>query len=61
MDADLDVRPGGYGSSELELEGRYRPPLGLAGLVLDRLFGRFVASSTARTFLDLVADCIEVP
>jgi len=61
LEADLEVRPGVHGSSELELEGRYRPPLGLAGLVFDRLVGRFVAASTARTFLDRVADCIEEP
>ena len=61
MEADLEVHPGEHGSSKLDLEGRYRPPLGLAGLVLDRLIGRFVASSTAKTFLDLVADGIEAP
>jgi hypothetical protein len=61
LEADLEVRPGEHGTSELELEGRYRPPLGLAGLVLDRLVGRFVAGSTAKTFLDRVADCIEAP
>jgi hypothetical protein len=59
MDADLAVLQSGPGASELVLEGRYRPPLGLVGLIVDRIIGRWVASATAKTFLDRLADCIE--
>jgi hypothetical protein len=59
MEADLIVHSHGEGASELLLEARYHPPFGLVGLVLDRLVGRFVAASTARTFLELVASRIE--
>ena len=59
MEADLSVRPERSGACELVLDGRYRPPLGLAGLILDRLVGRWVASTTARSFLDRLGDCIE--
>jgi hypothetical protein len=59
MEADLKVRSAERGSSELELEGHYRPPLGVVGLVIDRVVGRFVASATAKTFLDLIGDCLE--
>ncbi len=45
--------------SELELSGRYRPPLGRAGQVLDEKLLAHVASSTVRSFLRRVARTLE--
>jgi len=59
MEGDLKARPGEDGTTLLILEGRYRPPLGLFGLVFDRIIGRRVASATAACFVDRVADEIE--
>ena len=59
MDADLLVRPAGEGSATLVLEGHYRPRLGLAGLLADRLVGRFVAAATAQQFLERLAGVLE--
>lgn len=59
MDADLIASPGDGAGCQLILEGRYRPPLGLLGLLSDRLIGRFVAASTARRFVDRLSDRIQ--
>lgn len=59
MEADLSVDPDGSDGCKLVLDGRYRPPLGLLGLILDRLVGRWIASTTARSFLDRLGDCLE--
>jgi hypothetical protein len=52
LEADVHVLPAEQGQTELRLDGWYRPPFKLAGLLLDRLFGRFVAGFTAETFLN---------
>jgi len=59
MEADLEVRPHGSDATEFVLEGKYRPPLGLIGLVCDRLFARWVATATARSFVDRLATSME--
>jgi hypothetical protein len=59
MEADLSIHPNGSEECKLILDGQYRPPLGLLGLILDRLVGRWVASTTARSFLDRLGNCIE--
>jgi Rrf2 family protein len=48
--------------AELALEGRYRPPLGRAGQVLDERLLAHVATATVRSFLRRVARALdEVP
>jgi hypothetical protein len=59
MEADLSIHAGANEETELVLDGKYRPPLGLLGLVIDRVIGRWVASFTAATFVDRLADSIE--
>ncbi|HLI15619.1 MAG TPA: hypothetical protein VKV23_06165 [Acidimicrobiales bacterium] len=59
MEADLQVRPEGEGRTRLVLDGRYRPPLGLLGLVIDRLVGRYVATAIARHFVEQLARHVE--
>lgn len=45
--------------SELALSGRYRPPLGRAGQVLDEKLLTHVAAATVRSFLRRVARTLE--
>jgi len=45
--------------TRLSLEGEYRPPLGLAGRVFDRLIGRRIARATLRDLLDKLGDEME--
>jgi hypothetical protein len=59
MEGDLKARPGKDGTTLLLLEGRYRPPLGLLGLIFDQILGRRVASATAGRFVDRIANEIE--
>jgi hypothetical protein len=58
MEANILVHGNGD-SVELVLEGTYQPPLGLAGLIFDRLIGRWVATSTAERFVDALAASLE--
>jgi len=59
MEADLGASSGENGATELVLEGRYRPPLGFAGLMFDQILGHRVASATAAHFVDRIANEIE--
>jgi hypothetical protein len=59
MDADVSAIPHTSDECELVLDGKYRPPLGFVGFLVDRLFGRWVASRTAATFVDRLAEGLE--
>ncbi len=59
MSADLHVQPHSSGEASLELDARYRPPLGLLGLLADQLVGRFVAAATAQQFLERLAASVD--
>lgn len=48
-----------YEQCVLELDGGYRPPLGAAGEVFDRLIGRAIALATARELLDRFGSLME--
>ena len=50
----LRFRIAPHGETLLLFEGSYSPPFGLAGLIFDRLFGRHVASATARDLLERI-------
>jgi len=52
MEADILIRPTSGSNTKIVLVGEYRPPLGLIGLVADRLIGARVAISTAQVFLE---------
>ena len=58
LEADVLVR-GFDGATELTLEGTYRPPLGLIGLIFDRLVGRWFATTTVERFVDGLATSLE--
>jgi hypothetical protein len=58
LDADITVRPTAGGASTLALAAVYRPPLVAIGAGLDRAVLSRIASSTARAFLNRVAEAI---
>jgi hypothetical protein len=59
MEADLCVLFAGHDETRLELDGRYRPPLGLLGLMGDWLVGRRVATAAVQSFVEQLASYIE--
>lgn len=59
MEADLVLRPSSGKGSELVLEGAYRAPFRLLGLLGDLLIGRLVARSTAEAFIDGLSGALE--
>ena len=59
LEGELRVVPVDPDRSELSLAGRYRPPLGRAGLVLDEVLLVHVARATVRSFLRQVAWALE--
>ena len=54
----LTVRPKDRGVS-MWLQGRYEPPLGLAGKIFDAIAGNRIAKRTARRLLDEVIGDVE--
>lgn len=58
LDAELVVRPLGENTT-LELDGRYRPPLGFLGLLFDLLVGRRIAAAVATGFIETLGAAIE--
>lgn len=59
LDAELRLRALDPERAELALSGRYRPPLGRAGQVLDETLLTHVARATVRSFLRRVAQALE--
>jgi hypothetical protein len=59
MDADVSAVPQTTDACELVVDGRYRPPLGFVGFVIDRLLGRWVAARTVATFVERLAEGLE--
>ena len=55
LDADLEVSPLGEDRSELTLRGRYVPPGGTPGKLIDRLLLHRLADATIRAFLSNLA------
>jgi hypothetical protein len=55
MDATLTAYPLSAGETQLDLHGRYRPPLGVVGSALDALAGHRVAEAAVLRFLQDIA------
>ncbi|HYA44034.1 MAG TPA: hypothetical protein VED59_00385 [Acidimicrobiales bacterium] len=55
LDADLEVSPLGEDHCELALRGRYVPPGGTPGRMVDRLLLHRLADATVRAFLSHLA------
>jgi hypothetical protein len=58
LDADLEVAALGIDRTHLSISARYRPPLGVAGRVLDRALLHRVAEATIKDFLDRIGERI---
>jgi hypothetical protein len=56
LEADIEIGQLGAARTQLALSGRYQPPLGLVGRVLDRTLLHRVAEATVKDFLDRVAE-----
>jgi hypothetical protein len=56
LDADLEISRLGDHRTQLAISGRYRPPMGALGRVLDRSLLHVVAEATIKDFLDRVAE-----
>ena len=61
LDAELVLTPASEDRSRLELVGSYRPPLGRAGMVLDRVIMGRVADATIRSLLEQTAAELQSP
>jgi hypothetical protein len=59
LDGELEVASIDVKRSRVTLSAAYAPPLGEVGRQLDKLLLHGIASSTARAFLDRVADGLE--
>jgi hypothetical protein len=55
MRGQLVVHDTGHDTLEVRLDGTYRPPFGWLGALLDRLFGRRVATGSLAQYLHTVA------
>ena len=58
LEADLAVRPG-TNTAQVELNGTYRPPLGIVGLIFDHLVGKRIATVAAIGFIDAICAAID--
>jgi hypothetical protein len=61
LDADLEIMPMGPDQVMLTLMGRYEPPLGALGRVVDRLVLHRIAEACVRSFLHRIAAHLEQP
>jgi hypothetical protein len=59
MSAELSVYPLSSGETQLDLLGRYQPPMGPLGTAIDALVGHRVAEATVHRFLQDVADYLK--
>jgi hypothetical protein len=55
MDAEIIVYPLSRGETQLELHGRYSPPMGAVGSALDSLVGHRIADASVHRFITDVA------
>jgi hypothetical protein len=60
LEADLEVASLGPRRTQISISGRYRPPLGPLGRMLDRAMLHRVAEATVKDFLDCVGTALDV-
>jgi hypothetical protein len=58
MEATLSVYPLSAHETQIDLHGRYRPPLGAVGKAIDALVGHRIAEASVLRFVQEVAACI---
>jgi hypothetical protein len=56
MKAELSLWPLTSSETQLEIEGAYRPPLGVVGAAADAALGHRLAEATVHRFLDDVVE-----
>lgn len=63
LDADLEVAALGPRRTQVSINARYRPPIGMLGRAVDRAMLHCVAEATIKDFLDRVGErvCPRVP
>lgn len=59
LDGDLELAPLGTALTQLSLNGRYQPPLGMLGKTIDKALLSRVAEATIKDFVDRLARAIE--
>jgi hypothetical protein len=60
LDGDVEVAALGPRRTQLSISARYRPPMGVAGRMLDRALLHRVAEATIKDFLDRVGEHVGV-
>ncbi len=61
LDADLEIVELGSNSTKLTLKGSYRPPLGAAGVLLDRALLHRVAEAVVKRLVEGVGEMLDAP
>ena len=59
MEAELSVWPLSASETQIELEGRYAPPLGFVGNAIDAAVGHRIADAAAHRFVEDIIDQIK--
>lgn len=59
LEGELEAAPLGNAVTQIGLSARYKPPFGLVGTTLDRMFLHRVAEATVQDFVQRVAGAIE--
>jgi hypothetical protein len=59
LEGELEAAPLGKDLTQIGLSARYKPPFGVLGSTLDRMFLHRVAEATVRDFVQRVADAVE--
>ncbi len=60
MEATLDVYALGPSETQVDFQGRYRPPLGVVGAAVDALIGHRIAEAAVRRFVEEIAARLRV-
>lgn len=56
MQAELKVYPLSFGETQVELTGRYDPPMGVLGSAVDRVLGHRLAEASVHRFVKAIVD-----
>ena len=59
LEGELEAAPLGKDLTQIGLSARYKPPFGMLGTTIDRMFLHRVAEATVQDFIQRVADGIE--
>lgn len=59
LEGELEAAPLGKALTQIGLSARYKPPFGLLGTTLDRMFLHRVAEATVQDFVQRVASAIQ--